>query len=506
MAFSKRLSYSWRLFFPVVGMMWLVLGVLVVYHYKRETSYRMDNINAQLTLIGNQIINAHENGEDLTKVLQFISDYYNNSDLDDVMVSVYDHNGRLTHRIGDPVYGNKVLNPSVMNAIDSLSMYDEETEEGVGPLHMHYYKPMVSTDGLIKIKAAMPFNDTLTSALSTTPSFWFTTAAIAVIATILAFFLTRFLSRSVTMLKEFTEDLENTHAGKTDMPDFPHDELGEISRRIVMLYREKDDAVTRSERQHQIALKAVNDKARVKRQLTNNINHELKTPIGVIRGYLDSVLSTPDMDEAVRTRFLQRAQSNVDRLCNLLEDVSTMTRLEEGGNNIPLTDVDFHDLVFTLENDITMSGICGDMEFSYDLPLNCHVKGNGNLLSAMISNLVKNAALHSHGTEMGLKLIIESPKFYTFAFWDNGVGVANDNLPRLFERFFRIDSGRSRKVGGTGLGLPIVKNTVEAHGGTISVHNRTDGGLEFLFTLPKWDGTEGVANARSVKIDEEVEV
>lgn len=498
MAFSKRLSYSWRLFIPVVGMMWLVLGVLVVYHYKREMNYRQENIQSQLTLIGNQIINAHENGEDIEKVLDFISDYYANSELDDVMVRVYDHHGQLMYKIGGPVFDQKVHDPEVRESVYSMLEYDENDKEGVGPLNMYYFKPMMSTDGRIRIRSAMPFTGTLSAALSATPSFWYTTAAIAVGATLLAFLLTKFLSRSVKMLKEFTDDLENTHAGKTDMPDFPHDELGEISRRIVMLYREKDDAVNRSERQHQIALKAVNDKARVKRQLTNNINHELKTPIGVIRGYLDSVLSTPDMDEAVRTRFLQRAQSNVDRLCNLLDDVSTMTRLEEGGNNIPLTDVDFHDLVFTLEHDIIMSGVCGDMEFSYDLPLNCHVKGNGNLLAAMISNLVKNAALHSHGTEMGLKLLIESPTFYTFAFWDNGVGVSSENLPRLFERFFRIDAGRSRKVGGTGLGLPIVKNTVEAHGGTISVQNRTDGGLEFLFTLPKWDGTEEIANVKTI--------
>ncbi|MDE6825409.1 MAG: hypothetical protein K2J18_01450, partial [Paramuribaculum sp.] len=111
MAFSKRLSYSWRLFIPVVGMMWLVLGVLVVYHYKREMNYRQENIQSQLTLIGNQIINAHENGEDIEKVLDFISDYYANSELDDVMVRVYDHHGQLMYKIGGPVFDQKVHDP-----------------------------------------------------------------------------------------------------------------------------------------------------------------------------------------------------------------------------------------------------------------------------------------------------------------------------------------------------------------------------------------------------------
>lgn len=501
MAFSRRLSYRWRLFFPVVGMMWLVLAVLVIYHYKREMGYRADNIRSQLSLISNQILDAHESNQDIGPVLQFIRKYYENSDLDDVLVSVYDHNGNLIESIGPPIYRNKLLAPDTSQLPDSM-YYDMDVAddtEGISSKNMFFFKAWKSADGLINVHTAMPYTGTLSAALSATPSFWMTIAAIALATTFLAYYSTKFMSRSVTLLKKFSEDLESSHNDKIDMPNFPHDELGDVSRRIIQLYREKDDAINRSERQHQIALNAINEKARVKRQLTNNINHELKTPVGVIRGYLDTVISTPDMDTDTRMRFLSRAQQNVERLCNLLEDVSAMTRLEDGGGNIPLTDVDFHDLIFTLENDITASGLTADMEFSYDLPLNCHVLGNGNLLSAMISNLVKNSVLHSHGTEMGIKLIIESPKFYTFAFWDNGTGVNDENLSRLFERFYRIDSGRSRKAGGTGLGLPIVKNTVEAHGGTISVHNRNQGGLEFLFTLPKWQENPGVTQSINVK-------
>ena len=94
--------------------------------------------------------------------------------------------------------------------------------------------------------------------------------------------------------------------------------------------------------------------------------------------------------------------------------------------------------------------------------------------------------LHSKGTEIGIHLIAESEQFYTFAFWDNGHGVDPANIPHLFDRFFRVDSGRSRKTGGTGLGLPIVKNTIEAMGGVLSAHNRSNGGLEFVFTLKKY--------------------
>ena len=105
----------------------------------------------------------------------------------------------------------------------------------------------------------------------------------------------------------------------------------------------------------------------------------------------------------------------------------------------------------------------------------------------MLLNLIRNAAEYSHGSEIKLRLINETAKYYTFSFADNGVGVPQEHIPHLFERFYRVDTGRSRKVGGTGLGLPIVKNTITTLGGTISVRNGAAGGLEFVFTLPKWE-------------------
>lgn len=220
-------------------------------------------------------------------------------------------------------------------------------------------------------------------------------------------------------------------------------------------------------------------------QLTNNINHELKTPVGVIRGYLETVLTSEDMDKETQTYFLTRALNNVERLCALLADVSTMTRLEEGSGKILITELNFHDLIYGLREDFAQSGILKNMKFEFDLPLKCSVYANNNLLTSVITNLARNSALHSRGTTMGIKILAESDKFYTFVFWDDGCGVPQEHLPHLFERFYRVDAGRSRKSGGTGLGLPIVKSTIESLGGAISVYNRPEGGLQFIFTLKK---------------------
>ena len=270
--------------------------------------------------------------------------------------------------------------------------------------------------------------------------------------------------------------------------DYPHDELGEISRQIIHMYNERSKTVLKLKREHKVALHAMEEKARMKRQLTNNINHELKTPIGVIKGYLDTIIENPDMDPASRTHFQLKAREHVNRLVNLITDVSAITRLEEGTGMISTEELDFHDTVYTLANDIEESGSLGEMTFNFDVPFECKIQGNYNLLTGMIINLVKNAAAYSKGTECNLSCTGEDDNFYYFLFRDNGTGVGEEHLPHIFERFYRIDSGRSRKAGGTGLGLPIVQNTVLAHGGKITVENCPGGGLGFRFSLPKYKG------------------
>nr|WP_305296280.1 ATP-binding protein [Muribaculum intestinale] len=126
-----------------------------------------------------------------------------------------------------------------------------------------------------------------------------------------------------------------------------------------------------------------------------------------------------------------------------------------------------------------------NIHFSYDIPDGCIVIGNYNLLYGMMMNLIRNADFHSRGENCGIRLLSQNSREYTFAFADDGVGVGEQHLSHLFDRFYRIDKGRSRKVGGTGLGLPIVKNTVTVFGGTIFARNRQPHGLEFVFTLMK---------------------
>lgn len=302
----------------------------------------------------------------------------------------------------------------------------------------------------------------------------------------IAYFSTRYLGKNIKLLHDFANRAANDKdLGNLDY-EFPQDELGSISRQIVTLFREREEAIERSEREHRIALKVTEEKIRVTKQLSNNINHELKTPVGIIKGYLDTMADHPEMDEAARTRFIGKAQEHMERLCNMLNDLSSITRLEEGGKGLMRERIDFHELLANVETELSNINLPNSLPFSYDVPPNCNVVGNYNLLFGMMINLIRNSNFHSGGTMCCIKLIGENDREYRFSFFDDGKGVEEEHLPHLFERFYRIDKGRSRKVGGTGLGLPIVKNTVNVMGGTIRVLNHKPHGLEFIFTLLKW--------------------
>lgn len=475
----------------MVGLSWLIIGVCMLYQHKREEDIRTEAVLDQMTRISNRILASYEHNEDFRSMGDFLVKYFRNSLYSSMRVSVYDQSDILLYNIGTPL-ALRSAQPQknlISGKDDIFGVEDADGETDTND--MFYVQTRKSRDGNVRVLIGIPAS-VVASTLQTDSEFWFIVVLLVVVVAVIAYYSTGFLTRNVKTLTEFANrairerNPEAEEKVSFDDLTFPDDELGDVSRKLVQLYTDKVEALGESEREHRVALHAVEEKARIKRQLTNNINHELKTPIGVIRGYIDTILSSDDMDEETRTHFLLRAQKNVDRLCSLLNDVSTITRLEEGSGNIPVTDVSMHDLIYTLANDLSVTSIAGTMKFRYDVPLDCVVKGNASLLSGMISNLIKNAALHSHGTEVVFATLSENEKYYTFTFYDNGTGVGEEHLPHLFDRFYRIDAGRSRRVGGTGLGLPIVKNTVEALGGTISVRNRANGGLEFVFTLEKW--------------------
>ncbi len=222
---------------------------------------------------------------------------------------------------------------------------------------------------------------------------------------------------------------------------------------------------------------------RMRRELTQNIAHELKTPVASILGYTDTILDSPDMADDVKQQFIVRTNAQARRLTTLLQDISTLNRMDYARDMITMERVNISVLFADIAQEIAFALQNRQMTLHNYLPEDIIIHGNYSLLYSIFRNLMDNAINYAgQGTTVEVSAE-QRPDCWRFTFKDNGIGIPARHLPRIFERFYRIDKGRSREMGGTGLGLSIVKNAVMLHGGNITVSSPSTGGLEFAFTI-----------------------
>lgn len=224
----------------------------------------------------------------------------------------------------------------------------------------------------------------------------------------------------------------------------------------------------------------------LKQQLTSNIAHELKTPLSSIKGYLETILNNPNIPEEKKKYFIEKAFAQAERLTDLLNDISLLNNIEDAGGlfefkSLILTPV-IRDVIENLKHRLNER----NMDCIVDVGKEVVVNGNESLLFSVFQNLIENSINYAgNNARISIRKYLEDDKYYYFQYSDSGVGISEEHLTRIFERFYRVDYGRSRETGGTGLGLSIVKNAILLHKGEISVRNKPEGGLEFLFSLSK---------------------
>lgn len=222
------------------------------------------------------------------------------------------------------------------------------------------------------------------------------------------------------------------------------------------------------------------EESRMKRQLTQNVSHELKTPVSSIQGYLETILSNPDLSPDKRQFFLERCYSQSTRLTGLLRDISVLNRLDEASEMFDLTEVNITKLIAEIQKECSQDMEEKHITSEIILPGDPTVFGNNSLLYSIFRNLYDNAIAYAgENIKITVNCYKEDPKYYYFSFSDNGVGIPEEHINRIFERFYRVDKGRSRKIGGTGLGLSIVKNGVNFHKGQISAKSSPGKGVTF---------------------------
>lgn len=224
-----------------------------------------------------------------------------------------------------------------------------------------------------------------------------------------------------------------------------------------------------------------------RKEFLGNVSHELKTPIFNIQGYILTLLDGGLEDPEINREYLERTERSINRMVSIIEDLESITKLETGELELEWEDFDIVKLakyVFELQDSIRARfNIDFAFDRSYDKPI--MVKGDRKRITEVLNNLIINSIFYGNKggkttisfAEMGENILIDVT--------DNGLGLDKDEIPRIFERFYRTDKSRSRDRGGTGLGLSIVKHIIEAHNQTITVRSEPGTGSSFSFTLKK---------------------
>jgi len=575
------MTFNRRLFLYFFSIFFLMLAIICFFQFQREKEFRTEQLDQQLSTynftISRFIAERNPNWEMLEEYVHLFPD-------STLRVTVIDSLGEVTFD-SFVKEGTKLENhldrPEIEMA--NLMANGKAIRHSTSTGKEYYYLAHRFPKGYVR--SALPYNVSLVSTLKANTFFLYFMFFVLVFAGLALYFISRNFSKSIDRLRNFIQKAEREEIIELDI-EFPKDELGDISKNIVKLYKlqlqTKDDVKKEREKlikhlqisqeglgifssdkkeilanthfiqytnilsdqqsgssdqifklpefadinvfinqgllHNELKRKklviekggrvfsvqcivfqdntfeiSINDitvqehENEVKRHLTQNISHELKTPVSSILGYMESILENPEMDAERQRFFIERSFQQAQRLRDLLQDISTLNKMDEAKKLFEKENCNVSEVIMDVLNDVHLQVEQKECEVLTNFQPEIIVKANRSLVYSIFRNLIDNSLTYA-----GEKLTIdiscyrEDDQFLYFSFSDNGIGVSEEHLNRLFERFYRVDKGRSRKAGGTGLGLAIVKNAIIFHRGTISAKSVPGGGLSFLFSLRKY--------------------
>lgn len=302
--------------------------------------------------------------------------------------------------------------------------------------------------------------------------------ALGVLTTVVTFFVVsfgirRFINDRINLIYRTVHDLRTRRSDEPPL-DMKDDVLGRVNLEVLDWAKAR-----RSE------IKELKERERFRREFIGNVAHELKTPIFNIQGYILTLLEGGLEDEKVNRDFLERASRGVDRLTKIVEDLDMISRLESGVMVMHIKRIDLSEVVAETFEEVRLQARERGVKLKSGLEGPQWVMGDKDRLVQVFTNLLVNAI--NYGREGGFAEVrcFSMDDRMVVEVVDDGIGIAQEHLPRLFERFYRIGASRSRHEGGSGLGLAIVKHIMDAHGQTIVVSSEQGKGTTFTLTLQK---------------------
>lgn len=292
---------------------------------------------------------------------------------------------------------------------------------------------------------------------------------------LISFMLERYIYRKVKLIYKIIHKSKTSVQNKKDITKDEH-----------ILQRVSDEVKEWAESQEK-EIESLKKLEKYRRGFLGNVSHELKTPIFTIQGYIHTLIDGGLYDEEINMKYLQKAASNAERLQNIVDDLEVISHLETGSIALDITEFDIRDLAKDVISDVQFQAaeknITVELKDGADKTFN--VRADRDNITQVLNNLVINSI--KYGERNGKTKIgfYDMDKFVLIEVSDNGIGIEENHLKHLFDRFYRVDKSRSRTMGGSGLGLAIVKHILEAHNQTINVRSTLGQGSTFGFTLAK---------------------
>ena len=385
-----KLSYHKRLFIMLLAFSWTIILCFVSFQYMREKQYRSEFIDAQLQLYNVHLIAAIDEG------LSY-EDYIATKEqpFDDLRVTVISHSGDVLfdNMISIDSLDNHSLRPEVASAMKKGSGYligRQSASDG-----REYFYSATKGERCV-VRTAIPYSASLQELLRADWTFLSIMIAMSFIMGVLGYYATKRLGNNIERLNRFAAKAEKGESFD-EAESFPNDELGSISNHIVKLYAQLQKTIKDRDVAHEAAMREEQEKIRIKQQLTNNINHELKTPVASIQVCLETLLSGINLSEEKKQELIERCYANNERLRRLLEDVSLITRMESGSQLIGKESVTINSIIDEVADELEMMPENERLNLHTDFNEVVVVEGNLSLIGSIFRNLTENAIAYSGG-------------------------------------------------------------------------------------------------------------
>lgn len=454
-----KLKFQYQLILYYLMVITVVLLVAAIYTLQRNKDFSLNSLQKELISSNNDIYQSYKSGLDFHKI-----DIPAN-----IRLTIVDTNSWILYDNSECATideENHLERPEIvkaaLNGEGTVLRYSTNLKDEYIYYAKKYPEFYIRTSTLYK-------NENIPQ-ISENNDYQYLIIALLVILVASLVFIQKKLTKPLKAFTEFTDILLSDHKDFSAVK-FPHNEYGEIGQKIVDTFNQLEKTKL------------------YKQQMSHNIAHELKTPVTGIRAYLETILHDDKMDMEQVRRFAEKAYSQTVRLSSLINDVSNLNKIEEGSDKFTIEEINITNCLKEVQEELGYKLKANNIYFQPLISSTLSIHGCYSLVYSLFKNLIDNTIEHAgNGSVITLHAGIvqkSGDKGYrlNFTYTDTGKGVPEEALERLFERFYRVEKGRTRKTGGSGLGLAIVKNAVLFHKGSITVENRPGGGLAFKFNL-----------------------